>query len=1343
MKQRRWTLTFAASVLLAIPSSSKPTAFAQATNTGTVVGVVTDPNGAVIPDASISVIDTTTNSERKTTTNPTGQYVFTNVPPGTYNIVIAKVGFASTRVESQPVAVGTQTTLNARLRVGDAKETIEVDAAGVQLQTLNSTIGSALESEAIAALPSSLHDAGTFTELQPGVSPDGSVAGAVVDQSTFMLDGGNNSNDMDGTMSGYTPSYAGDPTGIEGGGGPTGVIPTPQDSIEEFKVNIANQTADFNSSAGAQVEVVTKRGKDRFFGTAYEYYLDNNFSGNTWDNNLSGTPVPSYHYNKFGAGVGGPLLPRLLGGKTYFFGLYQGWRFPQSATYERSVPSENLKNGLVTFNGTNYDLKAIDPRGIGVSPIVQQLWSQYEPTGNDPSCGALLGDHCDGVNEIGYKANMALPENDNFFVGRIDHDFGDNWHWMTSYRYYKLTRATNNQVDIGGFFKGDKFGVPTAISNRPQQPWYLVTGLTTSITQSLTNDFHFSFLRNFWQWQTSNAPPQIVGLGGALEPLGETPIGVLAPFNVDSGSIRTRFWNGHDYFFRDDLTYLLGKHLVQFGGQFQRNWDYHQRTDNGGGINYTTTYQLGDGTGSGLIDLSSLGGGFPAFSVTASRIAAAAYGMVTDSQVAYTRSGSNLQLNPPLSPAFDKSTILFYNVYFTDAWHLKPSFTVSYGLGWTLEMPPTEEAGKQVVLVDDANNPIGTESYLAQRKNAAMQGGVYNPVLGFALVGNVGKGLKYPYNPFYGSFSPRVAAAWNPHFNGDSVFARLFRTKATVIRGGYGHQYGRLNGADLVAAPLLGVGLIQAVQCRQVFASGVCGPNNPTASTAFRVGVDGTTAPLPAASPTLPQPAYPGINSIAGSAAYVVDPSFRPNEIHSLDLTIQRQVHRTTLVEIGYIGRIIRHEFQPININAVPYMMTSGTQNFANAYAALEKALGCTTSAGACGAAVPSATINTSGGSMPNPAYAAYINGIAASAPQSFFETSLNPSYCSGTFSNGTGLGYANFTAAVIDNELSNLLTQSVWSAWSDLDNGNFNFPRSMENTPIPGSALGGSGQMSSGVALISSIGYGNYNGGFITVKTNDWHGLTLQQNFTYSKALGTGAFPQAVSEYTANDPFNLHKMYGLQGFHRKLVYNTYAVAKEPWFKNQAGLAGRLAGGWQLAPILTAGSGAPLYCSTQTGAQAFGSADGSNFGTNEQCVFTTPYKGGNSSHYNVTGGADAYGNSVGTAVAGPGSASVNMFKDPVAVWNQVRAPILGIDTRNSGVGPITGMPYWNVDMSVLKNFRITERASFEYSMIFTNVFNHNVLADPNLSLGTPSVWGVLSSQLNQPRNMEFGLRVRF
>jgi hypothetical protein len=1338
--------------------------FAQSASTGTVAGTVTDPSGGAIVGATVTLTDTATSISRSDATNDNGRYFFANVVPSKYTVSVNKTGFRVSKLVDQVVTVGASLTLNLTLEVGSVAETVEVTATnGAELQTLNATVGNTVSGELLQNLPSIGRDAATFVTLQPGVSPDGSVAGAVVDQSTFMLDGGQNTNDMDGSMQVYTPSFAGDPSGgiVSNmiGGSPTGVMPTPIDSVEEFKVNTANQTADFNSSAGAQVQVVTRRGTNAWHGSAYEYYFDNNFNANTWNNNITDTPLPSYHYNRFGASGGGPIISKnILGGKTYFFANYEGFRWNNSATYEAIVPSANMRAGILTMNvcdatcvaangagtPTQFNLNTgtncgpnqnalCDPRQIGINSLVEQMWNKYEPIGNDPGCNVVgLGSRCDGVNTIGYKANVEIPYTSNFGVARLDHDFGSKFHFNASYRYYKLVRSTTSQVDVGGFFPGDTLGTPAALSVRPQQPWYFVAGLTINVTSNTTNDLHYSYLRNYWSWSNPGGEPQIPGLGSdvggaAIEPFGETA-NPLAPYNVNTQSVRTRFWDGHDNFLRDDWTMLKGNHLFTFGGAYQRNWDWHQRSDNGGGINYQATYQLGDSAGGGLINYAStLPPGVSAS--TWGRDVSAVLGIVTDSQIAYTRTGSDLALNPPLTHAFDQSTIPYYNVYFSDSWHIKPSFTFTYGLGWTLEMPPTEAQGKQIELVDQSGQQVSTTAYLNQRELAAEQGQVYNPILGYALVGNTGAGQKYPYNPFYGSFSPRVAAAWNPNIS-DGWLGKAFGGNKTVIRGGYSRVYGRLNGVDLVLVPLLGDGLIQAVQCRNNNMDGTCsvpaGSTQLTPSNAFRIGTDGLNAPIPAAAPTLPQLNFPGINSVAAGAGEVLDPNFRPNVVDSFDLTVQRQLGNKFILELGYIGRRITHEYQPINLNAVPYMMTLGGQQFAKAYAAVETGLGCATSFAACGAAIPT---------NQNPALAkaqqiAYANGFA---PQPFFETALaGTGYCA---------GFSSCTAAVVYNEgiaKSNLTTQSVWNLWSDLDNGGFNFARSMMNTPLncpPDSgAIGCGGQTSSGVSENASLGHGNYNGAFVSLKMNNWKGITLQENFTYSKALGTGALVQATSEYTPVNPFNLNAGYGLQNFNRKFVFNTYAMIEDPWYKGQHGILGHLLGGWSLSPILAIGSGEPLGCGTYTDAQSFGAGDGANFFDTENCVLTKAASGSSASLH-----ADGQG-------------QYNIFANPAGVLSTLRAPILGLDTSTGGVGVFTGLMYWNVDMRLVKNIKVTERVALQFEYTVTNLFNHPVFQDPEVGdaqtgIGvdptTASTFGVVNTQGNNPRQMQFGLRLTF
>ena len=308
---------------------------------------------------------------------------------------------------------------------------------------------------------------------------------------------------------------------------------------------------------------------------------------------------------------------------------------------------------------------------------------------------------------------------------------------------------------------------------------------------------------------------------------------------------------------RGDLTWIKGQHLVQYGGAFQHNFDYHTRTDNG----VTTNNQIVYGIASTNINWANspyIPSTVPAAQQSAyQNLYSEVLGLVTQTQVAYTRAGSNLAIQPVGSSAFDKSNIAYYSGYLGDTWKVKPNLTLVYSLGYTLEMPPVEQDGKQVVLVDSSDVPINSDSFLAQRKAMALAGQVYLPQIGYALVGNVGKGLKYPYNPFYGEWSPRVSVAWNPKYT-DGILGKIIGNHSTVIRGGYSRIWGRINGVNQVLVPLLGAGLIQAVACVDPTPSGTCAGNAGTdPSTAYRIGPDGLTPYLPAPSATLPQPFFP------------------------------------------------------------------------------------------------------------------------------------------------------------------------------------------------------------------------------------------------------------------------------------------------------------------------------------------------------------------------------------------------------------------------------------------------------------------------------------------------------
>ena len=232
---------------------------------------------------------------------------------------------------------------------------------------------------------------------------------------------------------------------------------------------------------------------------------------------------------------------------------------------------------------------------------------------------------------------------------------------------------------------------------------------------------------------------------------------------------------------------------------------------------------------------------------------------------------------------------------------------MTYSLGYTIEMPPYEINGKQVTAVDQSGTPINALNYFAAKQAAALQGQAYDPILGFATVRNIGTGLKYPYNPYYGEFSPRVSAAWNPRFS-NGLLGKVIGDGKTVIRGGYGRIWGRVNGVAQVLSPLLGPGLIQAVSCTGASSTGQClGAGNVDPTNAFRIGADGLTAPLPVPSQTLAQPYYPGVNGATSVGdVSALDPAFKPERTDNFNFTVQRQLNRQMTVEVGYAGRIIR-----------------------------------------------------------------------------------------------------------------------------------------------------------------------------------------------------------------------------------------------------------------------------------------------------------------------------------------------------------------------------------------------------------------------------------------------------
>jgi hypothetical protein len=1320
---------------------------AQTSQVGTVSGQVTDESKAAVPGAAVTLTDTSTNAHLETSSNNDGRYVFSSVSPGTYNISFVKQGFSTYEVNGQTVAISSVLTIDAVLRVGSTATTVEVTAsAGAELQTMNATVGGSLNGQALLLLPNLGRDVTSMAVLQPLTSTSGQVAGSPQDANTYTLDGANITDDMSGNVVTYQTNYSG-LGGSQGGSLPSGVIPTPIESIEEIKVNVSNQTSDFNNSSGGQIQMATKRGSNQFHGSAYGWYFDTTIgSARSWSANhtpatVNGvsygyTPIVSNHRNRFGGALGGPLFPKdLLGKKWYFFVNYEGLRYPNSSSYSTSVPTDLLEAGViqvqnaqgvyqaynlnpapVTVNGVTYPTAicpagACDPRGIGINPIVSKIWSTQIPKANNPLGG-------DQYNTQGLLSTIRAPLTSNNYVARIDHDFSDKWHFYMTYRDFKLINLTTNQVDIGGVLPGDKFGVPTATAPRPQQPSAWTAGLTTTINATTTNTFVFSYLRQFWQWSDDNGPPQLPGLGGAVEIGGESGSPGLIPYNVNTQSTRQRFWDGQDKSIKDDLTSLKGNHLFGFGGSYARNFDYHSRTDNGSAVNDQISYLSTSSGFNWTSPINYIPTSVPSSSYSSwETLYSEVLGMLSSTQVMYTRALPTLSPLPIGTPATDKSIIPSYTTYFYDTWHMKPTFTLTYGLGWNLEMPPYELQGKQVELVDSNNQEVVTSDFLAQRQAAALRGGSYTPTLGYSLIRNVGNGPKYPYNPYYGEFSPRASFAWNPRYN-DGILGKLFGNGKTVIRGGYGRIFGRLNGVDLVLVPLLGPGLLQGVTCVNPLSNGSCaGSGVATPANAFRIGPDGLTAPLASPSSSLSQPYFPGLGTNPESVdANTLDPHFRPDRTDQFTLTLQREINRHVQLEVGYSGKILRNEFAEVNLDSVPYMETLNGQSFATAYSNVWQQM--------------------------------FFSSISPAnvTAQQFFEGALGgsgSSYCA---------GYASCTAALVSKNTALFKETAVSDIWNTMTKTpGWTLGRTVFSQPVTGGTVG----QATSALLSTSMGFGNYNAAFVSLRTTNWHGLTAISNLTWGRSLGTTTQIQSTSSATPLTPFNIGDNYGSQSGDVKLLYNLSMYYSLPFFRGQKGLLGHILGGWTVSPLFTAQSGGSTGVSYTEGScgtcEAFGEVTtpgtSGTSSTSEGAVGLLPYTGQITSRYGIyPSGATAAGNNLveGTASVATkfsGYYGLNAFSNPAEVWDEFRPCVLGYDTRCGG--GLRGLPTWNLDANVVKDIAIwKERVGAQIFVQVTNVLNHFQSGGPSLSLTSPTTFGQEGGG-GSPRNMEFGLRVHF
>jgi Carboxypeptidase regulatory-like domain len=396
----------APALLLLFLFSSFPVLRAQSTNAG-LTGRVTDLSKGLIADAKVAAINTATNFHYEATTNTSGEYYLTNLPPGPYRIEIEKPGFKKSIKPDVILHVHDALAIDFEMTVGDVTESITVEAGLLPVDAASATVSTVIDHTLIDNFPLNGRSFQTLIQLTPGVVL---TATAFSDQGQFSVNGQRadaNYFTVDGVsanfgVTGYIPlvqSAGGSLPALSALGGTNSLVSV--DAMQEFRIHTSSFAPEFGRTPGGQISIVTRSGTNSFHGTLFEYFRNSVLDANDWFVNFKHLPKPQDRQNDFGGVVGGPIFRD----KTFFFFSYEGLRLHQPLTQETVVPDftsrlqaqmtlsailpylnaypiangKELGAGLAQFDASYSNPSSLDAYSIRMDQIVNSKFSFLRP----------------------------------------------------------------------------------------------------------------------------------------------------------------------------------------------------------------------------------------------------------------------------------------------------------------------------------------------------------------------------------------------------------------------------------------------------------------------------------------------------------------------------------------------------------------------------------------------------------------------------------------------------------------------------------------------------------------------------------------------------------------------------------------------------------------------------------------------------------------------------------------------------------------------------------------------------------------------------------------------------
>jgi len=642
-----WTV-----LLIAFLSLGTRLSLAQLT-TADILGSVTDGTGAVVANASVTLLNLATHDQRSAKTGGGGEYSFTLLPVGHYSITVSVAGFKSSTTSNLAVEAGDRARADVHLEVGGQSETVTVEAQTPLLQAENATVSSTVTSQAVQDLPLNGRNFVQLVQLVPGANEgpgNGLTSGGRPDDrrstSGFSVNG------QDDTLNNYVVDGIDDNERVIG---TIGVKPNVE-GIQEITVQTNSYSPEAGRTAGGVVNIITRSGTNQFHGTIYEFFRNDIFDAR----NVQQTTgrKPELRQNQFGASLGGPIFRN----RTFFFGDYEGTRLVSGLTYNSTVPTLDEYNAIHSIGGSTPQTlinQGNGTQGLPVDPVALAYLSLFPaPTNTSP-----------GVLSNNYTVSPSKTQSSNTYDTRIDHSFNSNNLFFGRFSYNKVNTVTPQALGTqnGLQISGGRYNFAGPATDVGQQYGF---GYTHMFSQNLLVDLRAAFTRinnlslplNY-----GTNPDTKVGFGpnmnfNALSSF-LTPI-QFGPFSdIGDGAYVPLQDIDNSYQYAGTVSYTIGKHNLKAGVGYIRRQ----------ARNVQSAFAAGQYTF-----------GLPSDNVTGNSKKTQDNNLASSLVGAFQAASRNYDLNPPDYRSYEPSLFL------QDSWKMTSNLTLLYGVRYDVFTPFTE-----------------------------------------------------------------------------------------------------------------------------------------------------------------------------------------------------------------------------------------------------------------------------------------------------------------------------------------------------------------------------------------------------------------------------------------------------------------------------------------------------------------------------------------------------------------------------------------------------------------------------------------------------------------------------